>query len=201
MTQSAMWESASIYTERKRDRERPRETESDVVLCIDLYVSVRAVIKGEKDKHHSWMFIARHFTQPCWITAELRTHRNVLLQSHCYLTGIFEQVLQGMKSVSVSPQRIFHNIEVRYRVCWTFLVEESDFGCVLRLQLERIFIFFSQLFSHKNAKKYPSKFPKAKIKVVDCPKQSKDTLFIIKKQKHTKKKQTNEKLKAWNWEF
>lgn len=49
-----MWESASIDTER---REKEQETESEVVLCIDLYVSVRLAIKGEEDKHHNWMFI------------------------------------------------------------------------------------------------------------------------------------------------
>lgn len=41
-----------------RKEERLRETEADFVLCVDLCVSVRLVIKGEEGKHHNWMFIS-----------------------------------------------------------------------------------------------------------------------------------------------
>lgn len=102
-----MWESASAYMdgrERKGDK-------SEVVLCIDLYSSVKFVIKGE-DVYH-------FLTQPCWITSapppppSQECPLTVTVLSHKY-ASIFEQVLKGMKSLSVSPQRMIHNREVKY---------------------------------------------------------------------------------------
>lgn len=96
----------------KREQERRERRERQVVLCVDLCVSVRLVIAGEEDKHHSWMFI-----RDAWLSRAESRLKPPPPPTHTHAQECHSH------SVSYTYASIFEQVQCQYYKAWNLCKE------------------------------------------------------------------------------